>query len=61
MDKTSCIGEIKKRGLQMKRATIIINLVDEAKETPNTQIEKEIIEETKIPWMKDIASVHINT
>lgn len=43
----------------MKRATIIINLVGEAAETSNTQIEKEIIKDTKIPWMKNIVGVHV--
>lgn len=43
----------------MKKATIIVKLVDEATETPNAQIEKDIRKEAKIPWMKDIVSVHI--
>lgn len=43
----------------MKKATIVVELVDEATETPNAQIEKEIREDAKIPWMKNIASVHI--
>lgn len=43
----------------MEKATIIVELVDAATETPNSQIEEDIRKEAKIPWMKDILSVHI--
>jgi len=47
-----------------KKATIIISLVEESKEIPNEQIEKEIREELskglpKIPWCKKVERVTV--
>ena len=48
----------------MKKAIIIISLVDECKDRPNDRIEKEIRKElaqnpSVIPWAREIISVTI--
>jgi len=47
-----------------KKAVIVIQLVEEGREVPNEQIEKEIFEELskelpKIPWMKKVESIEV--
>ena len=47
-----------------KKATIIISLVDESSETPDEEIEKEIVQELskgylQIPWCKKIEKVKV--
>lgn len=43
----------------MKKATIIVELVPEADDTPNETIKKEILTEAKIPWSLKILEVKI--
>lgn len=48
----------------IKKAIIVISLVEEAKEKEGTELEKEISEELAkwpviIPWMKDIEKVTV--
>ena len=42
-----------------KVCTITIRLVPEAKDKTNEEIEKEILEESSIPWCKEIEKVSI--
>ncbi|MEA2089196.1 MAG: hypothetical protein U9O89_00325 [Thermoproteota archaeon] len=42
-----------------KRALISVKLVPEASETPNSQIEKEIREDSQIPWCAKIEKVEV--
>ena len=49
-----------------KKAVIVVDLVEESMEVPNEQIRKEIFKELlkglpKIPWMKKVESVKIET
>lgn len=48
----------------VKKAIIVITLVDESEEKSNEELEKEIFEElskrfTIIPWMKDVKKVSV--
>jgi hypothetical protein len=48
------------RGKNMnKKATIIIELVPEAKETPNKQIEKEITKSLECDWLQKTQKVTV--
>ena len=42
-----------------KKAIIILELVNESSETSNSQIEKEILADTQIPWCAKINKVEI--
>lgn len=42
-----------------KKAIIVVNLVPESVEVPNTQIEIEIRREFSIPWVKEVEKVTI--
>jgi len=49
----------------VKKATIVIRLVEESAEKTNLEIEKEIMEElsqepAKIPWLKKVESVKVS-
>ena len=48
----------------VKKAVIVIVLVDESRERSNEELEREILEElvrkpTVIPWMKDVEKVEV--
>ena len=48
----------------VKKAVIVIVLVDESRERSNKELEREILEElvrepTGIPWMKDVEKVEV--
>jgi len=48
----------------IKKAVIVISLVEESSEKTNEEIEKEIFKElsarpTKIPWMKNVEKVSV--
>lgn len=46
----------------VKKATIVISLVEESREVPNEEIEKEIREELRdlpIPWCKKVEKVTV--
>ena len=50
----------------VKKAVIVIVLVDESKERSNKELEREILEElvrepTVIPWMKDVEKWKLGT
>jgi len=45
----------------MKKAIITIKLVPEADDTPDEDIKKEILSESKIPWMSETLSVKIES
>ena len=49
----------KKEVEDMKKATIIVQLVPEADVKPDEVIKKEILSDAKIPWMKKILEVKI--
>jgi len=42
-----------------KKAIIVVNLVPESANAPNTQIKKEIKRESFIPWAKEIEKITI--
>jgi hypothetical protein len=42
-----------------KKAIIILELVHESDQTSNSQIEKEILAETQIPWCAKINKIEI--
>lgn len=49
----------------VKKAVIVISLVEESAEKPNREIEKEIMEEllrepVRIPWLKKVESVKVS-
>lgn len=51
---------ISKKGVEnVKKATIIVELVPEADVTPDEDIKKEIMAESKIPWSLKILEVKI--
>jgi len=48
----------------VKKAVIVIQLIEESEEVPNEQIKKEISEELskglpKIPWLKEVDEVTV--
>jgi hypothetical protein len=52
-------------GILVKKATIVISLVDESSENSSEEIEKEIFEELskglpKIPWFKRVEKVLVS-
>lgn len=42
-----------------KKAVIVVKLVPESAEVSNTKIEKEILRESTIPWVKEIKKVTV--
>jgi len=42
-----------------KKAIIVISLVSEASEVSNSQIEREILKDTQIPWFREIEKVKV--
>ncbi len=45
----------------VKKAILILELIEEATNTPNDQIEKEILTDSQIPWCAKINKVEIYT